>query len=614
MHSLTRHRRTLLVLVAALAAIAGPATPVAAVPSLIPTVATAIRNSAGTTVTTVNVGTTVHAYVAVSGSGGVPTGTVTVRVWRTNGTCSGTASAQLTQSLVNGAADATYLTQTTDDASTASFRAQYNGNGTYFIGVGPCRSVSFAKVSPEVLVRLKDPNGIAQTSVGFGIPLHAYVDVSGTAGAATGTAGVTAWTGPGCTGTASPHGTGTLVSGEADTGYVFTASLPGTYWFSGFYNGDSSYLARTGACVALTVGRAKPTFTVQLRNRFDQPATSTEAMGEPVHAAVTMSGSIGFPTGIITIDRYPNINCSGTAEYEGTVAANISVDPAGQAYDPNAPSTHSWRLTYSGDSKYISRIGPCMAITWKGYAPIVLDLRTPSGTAVTSAPVGTDVHARISLASKFGTPTGTVTVESWAASANCAGDGVSIGTGSLVGGVVDDASIDLVLSQAASYSFKASYGGNGTFLPSQSDCVTVVATSTPDPTPKPTVAPTPKPTIAPTPKPTSAPSAGPSAAPTAAATTGAGSTPAPSAAPSTGAAASATPGATDQVAAAGGTSPTDGPATVGGAGDVSPAEDAAGLPVALWIGILLVLLVALAIGLAIGRRRRRAASGAAAGG
>src|SRR4029077_10683609 len=87
MHSIRRRLRRGIAVLVVLGAIAGPAAPsVLAVPSQIANISTLVRNSDGVNVSSVPVGTTVHPRVRVWSPSGIPTGTVSIRLWRTNGT------------------------------------------------------------------------------------------------------------------------------------------------------------------------------------------------------------------------------------------------------------------------------------------------------------------------------------------------------------------------------------------------------------------------------------------------------------------------------------------------------------------------------------------------
>jgi hypothetical protein len=136
-HRGIRHRRVIALLALAAAGV-GPAAPsVLAVPSQFATVTTTVRTHAGTAVTSTYVGTFVHPSVVVSGPAGTPTGTITIRLWKTSSTCSGSGPQAWQATLVDGAVDLVSLEDTSMTATSWSYQAQYNGNGTYFLTVGP---------------------------------------------------------------------------------------------------------------------------------------------------------------------------------------------------------------------------------------------------------------------------------------------------------------------------------------------------------------------------------------------------------------------------------------------------------------------------------------------
>ena len=617
MHPITRYRHIAIAALATLAVIAGPAAPSAmAVPFAIPSVTTTVRTNTGTTVTTAPVGTDVHPFVTVSGSAGTPTGTVTIRMWKTSGSCSGAPTQSSTLSLVSpGFVQATGMTSTSSDATSWSYQAQYNGNGTYLLMLSACRSMTFTKVAPTVTLHFTSvTGGAAVTSIPYGTGVIPFIGVTGGVGVATGWYRLLQWTGSGCTGTSQIRASSLLVNGSADPLFVFKAT-PGSYWFNVQYDGDSTYKAATSSCFTMTVLKAKPVFSSAIYDWNDNKLVGTvAAFGGAYHAGLTLSGPLGTPTGQVTVDRYPTADCSGGPAYQAVLAAAAAIDPAGASYNPNVPLTASWRLQYYGDGNYQGFFGPCLTVTWKASISLAMNFRDPSGKVVTSVPVGTAVHPHIWQSGGWGTATGDVTV-TWFDDATCSGVDSKLGTRTLSNGVIDDPTLDLVLSQVGAYSFKATYLGNQTWRPYTTTCTTVTAAAVPDPTPAPTIAPTPKPTTAPTPKPTTGPIVTPApTTPAAKPTAAPGASAGPVATTDQGLAgatdqpgASAAVGATVGPVAVGAGQPaaTDQPAAPGSVGQAQPSTSDEGLPTWFLIGILGLAILLLAIGFAIATRRRR---------
>ncbi len=108
---------------------------------LTPNVSTTIHDATHNPVTTINVNTVVHDSATVGGTGGTPTGTVDF-TWYTNGTCSaGATSSGTGVALFAGVADPSG-TQTPAAAGSYSFKAHYNGDGTYAAADGPCEPLT----------------------------------------------------------------------------------------------------------------------------------------------------------------------------------------------------------------------------------------------------------------------------------------------------------------------------------------------------------------------------------------------------------------------------------------------------------------------------------------
>jgi hypothetical protein len=111
-----------------------------------------VRNAGGTTVTTVEAGTTVHDFVHVAGTAGgpIPSGNVTID-WFTNGTCAGApASTSAPIALdASGNADATAFAFT-PAAGQFAFRAHFPGDANYGASDGACEPLTVVDANIQI--------------------------------------------------------------------------------------------------------------------------------------------------------------------------------------------------------------------------------------------------------------------------------------------------------------------------------------------------------------------------------------------------------------------------------------------------------------------------------
>ena len=105
-----------------------------------PTVGTTIHNLPHAAVTSVTLGTWVHALVELSGPVGTPTGVAGVNLYA-NSTCSGAFKSSGPLPITNGKHDFALLSQLAT-GSAYSFKATYLGDANYLMTTGPCKSVS----------------------------------------------------------------------------------------------------------------------------------------------------------------------------------------------------------------------------------------------------------------------------------------------------------------------------------------------------------------------------------------------------------------------------------------------------------------------------------------
>jgi hypothetical protein len=420
--------------------------------------------------------------------------------------------------------------------------------------------------------------------------------VSGRLKTPTGTVRIYRWNGSQCSGSGSIVGPYGLVGGEIDTTYYWPMTTLGSYAFRATYQGDATYNAFASKCVVVIVVKWPATFKTELHSRFETVITSAY-VGDSVHAAATLSGDKGTPTGLVAVRHYPTAGCSGSPDADLTTPAAAVIDPAGPKFYGEEPGKMSWQLEYLGDGVYASATGPCMTMTFTSFPDVTATVHDASHDVITTLTAGKAAHVRATVVGIFGTPTGQVTIK-WFANGTCTGGATTLGKGTLSNGVIDDAALDLVPSKAGTYSFMAFYGGNASYEPEISPCVVLKVVAAPVVTPKPTAAPTPTPTTAPTAKPTatstttqevaSATSAPATSSPSASEAPAATDQSAPSAAPDPTSAVSA---ASDEPSLSGAPAATDAAGTGSTAtGPTSPSSDGG----FAWIVLLLVLLLLIA--------------------
>ena len=448
------------------------------------TVATVIHNASHTVVTSVTVGTTVHDSASVTGTVGTPTGTVTFS-WFTSGDCLGTpAQTSGTFTLTSGAVDATTFTQTPNTSGSFGFQATYNGDGTYNSKVGSCETLTVGKVSPgSFTTAIHNAAHAAVTTVDAGTTVHdqATLTASGALPLPTGTVTFSWFTNGGCTGTpAQTSGTFTLTSGAVDaTTFTQTPNSSGSFAFQASYSGDGTYNSATAACETLTVNKIDPTAVTTAIHDGTHTVVTSVAAGTTVHDNVSVSGTVGTPTGTVTFSWFTNGACSGTpAQTSGTFTLTSgAVDATTFTQTPNVSGSFAFQATYNGDGTYNSKVGACETLTVGKVNPgsFTTVIHNASHAAVTSVSAGTTVHdqATLTASGALPLPTGTVTF-SWFTNGTCVGTATQTsGTFTLTSGAVDATTFTQTPNVSGSFAFQASYSGDGTYNSGTAACETL---------------------------------------------------------------------------------------------------------------------------------------------
>lgn len=601
-------------------------------------IVTTVRNVAGTAVTTVPAGTALHASVVVIGYYGVPTGTATSRVWVST-TCSGTpAGTSQPTTLSGGGANITSLVWKPTEVGKVSFRVHYSGNATYAGMDGPCVTVTVTKVYPTVSLQVRNSSGAVVTSVPWGTTVHPHVTVTGSVDMPTGAVEARWYSNGSCNLSPSFTKIHILSTGSSDfTDFTHVSSAVGVYSYQLEYYGDTTYNDRLSPCMTYTVYKLTASFSYLLYSG-DDSGVAVVPLGTEVHLGTTLYGEYtgGTPTGTIAINYYVSADCTGTPQTSTYPA--LQSNPFGPNYSLSAPGVRSWKLVYSGDSRYNPKTGPCRRQYWAAHPTVGVTIRNGDGQAVSTIEVGTPIHLRVVTAGDWGPVVGTLRQDAYQ-EGGCPSGPMQLLVSALPPDTVDDLAGSFEPNAPGTYSFRAAFTtDSNAYTNATSSCVTLTVVlpatpppPTPAPTPNPTPAPTPQPTVVPggpTPQPTMAPTAQPG---TSALPGGAGGPvdpggPGATGGPSDTSAPGASPDATQAGDVAGGATPGDvaGAATPagnagggsdggsgGGAGAVDPqpttgAGDAGGQLPILAVVVLLLLFAALLVWWA--RRRSRSSS------
>ena len=464
---------------------------------LVPTVSLSIHLDSHISVSSVPVGTLVHARAVVGGSGATPTGSV-VFAWYKNGLCSGDAYLSGKQSLVGGIAHEANRTRPLT-AITYSVKARYEGNSTY-ASRSVCKQLTVTKSSPTMAVEFHDANHNTVGGVFIGQRFHVHVKMSGLI-TVTGTVTFTISDQSDCSPSES-LGSRTLSEGVAESAASYSDTARSLY-VRARYAGNDAYLAKTGPCKEINIDKRIATMTVTAHTAAHAAVTAPVKLLTKLHFSVQVTGAAGVATGPISLRTFRDSSCtnltSQTAKFvtAGSFDESVSGVESGLA----EPGDRYWQVRYSGDEHYQSGSSKCMKVSWRATPSIDLNIHDPAHALVASVVAGTKVHAEVSLRGSFPDKLGLVEFRSYADS-TCTTNMISSGNRALQDGALHASDFERTTTSGAARSFQVVYtaANASDYLSRTSACVAVTilpapttppATTTPAGTPKPgnTVAP-----------------------------------------------------------------------------------------------------------------------------
>ena len=280
-----------------------------------------------TTTATVNEGIALPITVSLSGSNGVPTGVITYAI-----------DASFYSMPVNPTGLNIFTAPATLSAGIHSIAVVYSGDSKYALG-SPMQKIALtvakAPTTPVPTAATMVVNPVATATVSQGTALPVSVSLSGKNGVPTGV----------ITYAIDAGFYSMAVSSTGMNSFTIPGNLAaGVHSIAVVYSGDSKYaLGSPMQKLTLTVTPKEPAGPVGALMVVNPVAAITVSQGNSLPISVSLSGSNGVPTGVITyaIDAgFYSMAVSPTGVNSFTVPGNLAI------------GAHSIAVVYSGDSKY----------------------------------------------------------------------------------------------------------------------------------------------------------------------------------------------------------------------------------------------------------------------
>jgi hypothetical protein len=277
-----------------------------------------------------------------------------------------------------------------------------------------------------------------------GQPITLTATVTGSGSSATPTGNVTFFS------NGTSIGNANLTNGVATLTNTTALTTVGTPNLTATYNGDNTFSTSTSAAVPVTVNQAQTTSVVTVT---PNPATANQAV--TLMATVTpVSPATGTPTGSVEFFNNGTTSLGAIALSSGSATIALPSLPTG---------TNSITVMYRGDTNYASSTSPAVTV------PVLQATTTTVAASPNPTVVGQPVTLTAAVNSIAGTPTGLVQF-----TATLNGAVTNLGVAQLSGTTA------MLTTTALGLGFNrinASYLGDGTFAPSNTQ-TPVVATIT----------------------------------------------------------------------------------------------------------------------------------------
>ncbi len=335
------------------------------------------------------------------------------------------------------------------------------------------------KLTSSVTTELHQANESVVTvggSVPLGTTMHDKATVSANTGTPTGTVAFTFYTSNDCTTGGITSGTVSLSGVVAHPSTSQGPLAAGSYSFKAHYNGDGNYPAADSSCENFTVNMANLNVSTQIHDASHNPVGGAVhvALGSVVHDTASVTGQVGSftPTGALTFQFFPSINCTGTPTSPAT-SAEATFYGRSAASAALASGVYSYNASVAADSNY-NAAGPatCEPLTVdQAQLAITTNVHNAADADITNGSValGSITHDTATVTGGVGgftVPTPTFTLTS-AYTGTCAA-GAAVANNGTEGSAAKSA--DSAALGAGAYAYRGAVAGDSNYLGATSVC------------------------------------------------------------------------------------------------------------------------------------------------
>src|SRR6266511_397579 len=451
----------------------------AVVTKLVSATATDIHSASHQVVTAVEVGSTVHDFVTVTGQPANPTPSGNVNIdWFLNGTCDGAPAANSGNLALNasGQVDAIGFAFTVNAAGFRGFKAHYAGDATYLASDGACEPLRVVDANIQISP-LTPTNEIGTTHT-----FTAHVNINDGTGSANASGALVTFSidsGPGSLSNGNVSSSSCSTNASGDCTIDLNSATPGVTTLSAHTTVSVFGVSLTRNTDG-TAGNSGPAVKTWVDANIQiAPLLATNPTGVShvftAHVSVNTGtgGYVNAPDGTsisFTIDSGPGsfTTANPCTTVGGTGSCNVTLVSA-----TSGTTIVSAHTTVSVGGISLTRdtdgVGANSGAATKLWADdtVVTEIRNASNAVITSAVAGTVVHDRVNVARVAGTPaavanpTGNVTFRRYTSAVNCTGAHVDTVSALTPGNPSTADSPNFTVTGAMSY--QADYAGDANY-------------------------------------------------------------------------------------------------------------------------------------------------------